>query len=179
MTVKLIEKKCTVYAPVKAYAEKKVGKLERFFKGDAEAVVTFQIEKKKFRVEITVRSGSTYFRAEETTTDMMASIDAAVSSMERQIRKNKTRLEKRIRTDAFVRTAEETEPPVEEAEETEFEVVRSKRFNIKPMSVEEAILQMNLLGHNFFVFRDEDNDESFAVVYTRKDGGYGLIEDEK
>ena len=177
MTVKLIEKKCTVFAPVKAYAEKKVGKLERFFKGDAEAVVTFQIEKKKFRVEITVRSGSTYFRAEETTTDMMASIDAAVSSMERQIRKNKTRLEKRIRTDAFVRTVEENEPPVEE--EAEFEIVRSKKFTIKPMSAEEAILQMNLLGHNFFVFRDEENDESFAVVYSRKDGGYGLIEDEK
>lgn len=177
MDVKLNERKCTIEDKVKAYAEKKVGKLDRYFRGDAKADVTFRVEKKQCRVEIMVQAGGTYFRAEESTTDMMASIDAAISSIERQIRKNKTRLAKRLRTDAFARTAEE--PVVEEPEEQTFEVIRSKKFLIKPMHVEEAILQMNLLDHSFFVFRDEDNGGAFAVVYSRKDGGYGLIEDEQ
>lgn len=178
MDVKLNEKKCTVDEKTKAYALKKVGKLERYFKGDAEASVTFRMEKKNRRVELTVHASSFYFRAEETTTDMMASVDAAVSSIEGQIRRNKTRLAKRIRTDAFTRTAELPETSSGEEEETSFEVVRSKKFSIKPMTVEEAILQMNMLGHNFFVFRDHESGGSVAVVYTRNDGGYGLIEDD-
>jgi len=176
MDVKLSEKKCTVDNAVKAYAEKKVGKLERYFRGDAEALVTFRTEKKNAcRVELTVHASNTYFRAEETTTDMMASIDAAVATIEGQIRKNKTRLAKRLRTDAFSRTPQaEAEVP---AADPEFQVVRTKKISIKPMSKEEAILQMNLLGHSFFVFRDDEENGAFAVVYARKDGGYGLIED--
>ena len=177
MDVKLYEKKCTVDEKTKAYALKKVGKLDRYFRGDAEASVTFRKEKKDCRVEITVHANSFYFRAEETTTDMMASIDAAVSSIEGQIRRNKTRLAKRIRTDAFTRTADEPEVAAVE-EDASYEVVRSKKFTIKPMSVDEAILQMNMLGHNFFVFRDDEADGNIAVVYARNDGGYGLIEDD-
>ena len=177
MDVKLNERKCTVDPAVKAYAEKKVGKLERYFRGDAEASVTFRMEKKNCRVELTVHASNTYFRAEETTTDMMASIDAAVATIEGQIRKNKTRLAKRLRTDAFTRTPEDpAEVPI--AEDSPFQVVRSKKISIKPMTVEEAILQMNLLEHNFFAFRDEDNGGCFAVVYKRNDGGYGVIDDE-
>ena len=178
MDIKLNERKCTVYADNKEYALKKVGKLERYFNGNTvpEATVTFRIQNKNnYRVEITVCAGSTYFRAEETTSDMKASIDAAGSSIERQIRKYKTRLAKRTRTDVVTVPAQEPEEPVE----GDFEVVRAKKFNIKPMSVEEAILQMNLLDHNFFVFRNEDNNASIAVVYARKDGGYGLIEDDE
>ena len=177
MDVKLNEKKCNVDEKTKAYALKKVGKLERYFKGDAEASVTFRMEKKNCRVEITVHASSFYFRAEETTTDMMASIDAAVSSIEGQIRRNKTRLAKRIRTDAFTRTAEAPDASAAE-EDTSYEVVRSKKFTIKPMSVDDAFLQMIMLGHNFFVFRDDAADGNVAVVYVRNDGGYGLIEDE-
>ncbi len=178
MDVKLNEKKCTVDAATKAYALKKVSKLERYFKRDAEATVTFRREKKDCRVELTVHSSSMYFRAEETTSDMMASLDAAIGSIEGQIRRNKTRLAKRLRTEAFTRSAE---LPQEEprSEEQEFEIVRTKRFPLKPMSVEEAILQMNMLDHSFFVFRDEAQDGAFSVVYARKDGGYGLIEDNK
>ena len=180
MEIKMYEKKCTVDSATKAYAEKKVAKLDRYFRGDAEAAVTFRAEKKQCRVELTVRVSSFYFRAEETTTDFKASVDAAISSIERQIRKNKTRLAKRIRTDAFTRTAEEPAPVSAEdaAEEGSYEVIRSKKFTIKPMSVDEAILQMNMLGHNFFVFRDDEADGAVAVVYSRNDGGYGLIEDE-
>lgn len=180
MNVKLYEKKCSMKPSTKAYAEKKVGKLDRYFKGDAEAAVTFRVENKlNCRVELTVHSGSTYYRAEETTSDMLASIDAVVASIEGQIRKNKTRLAKRLRTDAFVRSVEEPAPaPEADDEEETFDVVRSKKFSIKPMGVEEAILQMNLLDHTFFAFRNEDDGGAFAVVYVRKDGGYGLIEDE-
>ena len=120
---------------------------------------------------------NTYFRASESTSDMFASIDAAVATIERQIRKNKTRLARRLRQDAFVRTPDVTSFAPEEPEEGTFEIVRMKKFNMKPMTREEAILQMNLLEHTFFAFRDEDNDGAFAVVYKRTDGGYGLIED--
>ena len=107
---------------------------------------------------------------------MFASIDAAVGTIEGQIRKNKTRLARRLRQDAFVRTAEETSFIPDEAEE-DLSIVRIKKFYMKPMTREEAVLQMNLLEHNFFAFRDEDNGGSFAVVYRRNDGGYGLIDD--
>ena len=110
---------------------------------------------------------------------MFASIDAAVSSIERQIRKNKARLEKRLRENAFERTVDEQSSFVPDEPEEEFKVVRTKKFPIRPMSVEEAILQMNLVDHTFFAFRDADADGAFAVVYRRNDGGYGLIADEQ
>ena len=173
------DKKIDLPDNVHAYAEKKVTKLDRYFKADAEAHVTFSVEKNRNNVELTVRSGSTFFRADESTSDMFASIDAAVGTIEGQIRKNKTRLSKRLRTDAFERTVDAIPSSfvIDEAED-EFHVVRTKKFSLKPMTVEEAILQMNLLGHSFFAFRNEDNDGAFAVVYTRKNGNYGLIEDD-
>ncbi len=176
------DKKITLPAAVHAYAEKKVGKLDRFFKEDATANITFSVEKERYnRVEITIRSSGTIFRVSESTSDMHASIDAAVTTLERQIRKNKTRLEKRLRQGAFERVVDESEISTfapEETEEGEYRLVRSKKFPIKPMTREEAILQMNLLGHSFFAFKDEDRSGAFSVVYRRNDGGYGLIEDE-
>lgn len=175
MKFQFTEKKVSLPANVHAYAEKKVMKLERFFRDDAEAIVAFSVEKDRNKVEITVHAANTYFRASEATSDMFASIDAAVSTIERQIRKNKTRLARRLRQDAFVRSAEVTSF-VPEDEEHSFEIVRFKEFPMKPMTREEAILQMNLLEHNFFAFKDEENGQAFAVVYKRNDGGYGLIE---
>ncbi len=177
MKFQFTEKKVSLPASVHAYAEKKVMKLERFFKDDAEALVAFSVEKDRNRVEITVHAANTYFRASEATSDMYASIDAAVATIERQIRKNKTRLARRLRQDAFVRSAEVTSFAPEAEEESTFEIVRTKQFPMKPMTREEAILQMNLLEHSFFAFRDEENEGAFAVVYKRNDGGYGLIED--
>jgi len=107
---------------------------------------------------------------------MFASIDAAVGTIEGQIRKNKTRLARRLRQDAFSRTVEETSFAAEEPEE-DLSIVKIKKFYMRPMTREEAVLQMNLLEHNFFAFRDQDNGGSFAVVYRRNDGGYGLIDD--
>ena len=179
MKFRYAEKKVSLPGNVHAYAEKKVMKLERYFRDDAEALVTFSVEKNRNKAEITIQAGSTYFRASESTSDMFASIDACIGSIERQIRKNKTRLSKRLRQDAFVREPDVVSSFVpEEPEEQEFRIERTKRFNIKPMTREEAILQMNLLDHNFFAFRDEEADGAFAVVYKRNNGGYGLIEDD-
>ncbi len=172
------EKKVKLPANVHAYAEKKVTKLDRYFDGETEALVAFSVEKNRNKVELTLHAANTWFRASESTSDMFASIDAAVATIEGQIRKNKTRLARRIRQDAFVRSSAGEEVSfIPEAPEEQFEIVRTKRFPIKPMTQEEAILQMNLLEHSFFAFRDEDNGGAFAVVYRRNDGGYGLIED--
>lgn len=172
------EKKVKLPQNVHAYAEKKVMKLARYFEENAEALVVFSVEKNRNNVELTVRGAGTWFRAHESTSDMFASIDAAIGTIEGQIRKNKTRLAKRLRQDAFVRTADETSFVAEEPED-ELKIVRIKKFRMEPMTREEAILQMNLLEHNFFAFRDEDNGGSFAVVYRRNDGGYGLIDDQE
>lgn len=170
------EKRVKLPGNVHQYAEKKVMKLARFFDEDAEALITFSVEKNRNIVELTVHGAGTWFRAKESTSDMFASIDAAIGTIEGQIRKNKTRLARRLKQDAFVRSAEETSF-VPEVEEEDLSIVRVKKFPIKPMRREEAVLQMNLLEHNFFAFRDEDNGGAFAVVYKRNDGGYGLIED--
>ena len=106
---------------------------------------------------------------------MFASVDGAISSIERQIRKHKTRLEKRLREGAFDKIAEQQAALAEE----DFDIVRRKRFEVKPMSVDEAILQMNMLDHQFYFFRNADNDNIHAVVYKRAAGGYGLIEGEE
>ena len=170
------EKKVKLPANVHAYAEKKVMKLARYFEEDAEALVIFSTEKNRNNVELTVHGAGTWFRARESTSDMFASIDAAVGTIEGQIRKNKTRLARRLRQDAFTRTVEETSFTPDEKED-DLSIVRIKKFYFKPMTREEAVLQMNLLEHNFFAFRDEDNGGTFAVVYKRNDGGYGLIDD--
>lgn len=173
------DKKVTLPRSVHNYAEKKVGKLDRYFQNEADASVVFSVEKDRNNVEVTVRAGRTILRAEQSTPDMFVSIDAAVADMERQLRRNKARLEKRLRKDAFVRSAEveETSFTAEDGED-EIDIVRTKKFPIKPMNAEEAVLQMNLLGHSFFAFRNEDEDGAFAVVYKRADGNYGLIQDE-
>ena len=176
MKFQFSEKKVKLPGNVHAYAEKKVMKLARFFEEDAEALIVFSVEKNRNNVELTVRGAGTIFRAKESTSDMFASIDAAIGSIENQIRRNKTRLAKRLRKDAFVRTADETSFAAEPAED-ELSIVRMKSFYFKPMTREEAVMQMNLLEHNFFAFRDEDQGGKFAVVYRRNDGGYGLIED--
>ena len=170
------EKKVKLPQNVHAYAEKKVMKLARYFEEDAEALIIFSVEKNRNKVELTVHGADHWFRASEATSDMFASLDAAVGTIEGQIRKNKTRLARRLRQEAFTRSVEATSFAAEEPEES-LEIVKMKKFHLKPMTREEAVLQMNLLKHDFFAFRDEDNGGTFAVVYRRNDGGYGLIDD--
>ena len=177
MRFQYAEKKVSLPENVHSYAEKKVMKLERFFGDDADALVTFSVEKNRNNVEITVHAANTYFRASESTSDMFASIDAAVATIERQIRKNKTRLEKKLKTGPIDWSDTGVGPVEEEEESGDFTIVRTKRFSIKPMTSQEAILQMNLLEHEFYAFLNSEDGDAFSVVYRRKNGGYGLISD--
>ena len=150
--------------------EKKLSKLDKFFDSDAAAEVTVTQERNLQRVEITIRHNGLLFRAEDAAAEANEVVDKLVDVLFRQIRRNKTRLEKRLRDDAFAGFV-----PDGEAEEQEFRVVRSKKVPVKPMDVEEAILQMNMLGHQFYMFRNMDTNE-INVVYARRDGDYGLLE---
>ncbi len=172
MKITVIGRKCTPRDSFKEHAEKKLSKIDRFFGDSATAKVTATVEKNSQTVEITVLNEGMIFRAQAKADNMNEALDECVDLLIRQIRKNKTKLEKRLRQGAFDDWA-----GAEVEEEAEFQLIRTKTVPIKPQSVEEAILQMNLLGHKFYMFRNAAN-ESIAVVYRRDDGGYGLIEPE-
>ena len=169
-------KKISLNDSIKEYAVKKISKLDRYFREEeTSAFVTFSVEKDHLcSAEITIRGGGTLLRAqtEAPDGDMRGAVDAAVGYIERQILKNKPRLAKRLRSEGFPSPMPEDDFEVQE--EKEFNIVRTKRFSVKPMSPEEAILQMNLLDHTFFVVRNSE-DDSLSIVYQRKNGGYGLI----
>jgi len=173
------DKKVNIPNRVHTYAEKKIGKLDRYFQTEPEASIVFSVEKGRNNLEVTIRSASTVIRVAESTSDMFVTIDAAVASIERQLRKNKSRLEKRLRKEAFEVPDDAYFVPENDVdEEATYQIVRTKRFFFRPMSVEEAILQMNLVDHTFFAFRNADEGGAFSVVYKRNDGGYGIIIDE-
>ncbi|MHB8065569.1 MAG: ribosome hibernation-promoting factor, HPF/YfiA family [Ruminiclostridium sp.] len=154
---------------------KKIGKLDKFFNNETEAHVTLSIQRVRQIAEVTISFNGIVLRAEESNEDMYTSIDKVIDLLERQIRKNRTRLERRLHNNDF--RVQDFKFSEEIPEETDFKVVRSKRFAFKPMDVEEAILQMNLLGHEFFMFSNAESKQ-VNVVYKRKDGNYGLIEPE-
>jgi len=158
---------------LKATVEKKMGKLEKYFTGDVEAHITLSVQKTKQIVEVTIPFNGMILRAEESTGDMYSSIDNVVEKIEKQIIKHKTKLEKQVREGAI----KFAELPKYDVEEDEIDIKKVKRFSLKPMHVDEAVLQMELLGHDFFVFKNSETDD-VNVVYKRKDGGYGLIEPE-
>ena len=167
------ERKVNISDELRAYAEKKLSKLDRYFQNEAVANITVGKERGKECLEVTVKYEGMLFRATEKCDDLHQAIDSVQATIDRQIRKNKTRLERRFREGAI---RFDVEPDIDDIEEEkEFNVIRAKKFPVKPMATEEAILQMNLLGHMFFVFRNMDND-AFSVVYRRNNGGYGLIE---
>lgn len=156
--------------------EKKLSRLDKYFKKDVVGNVVYSVERNWKVLEITINLPGTILRVEEASDDMYAAIDKAVDVLERQIRKYKTKLQKRYQAGETIRF-ENVMPLEEEKEEEKPRLVKTKRFEMKPMSVDEAILQMELLGHNFFVFMNADIDQ-VSVVYKRKDGNYGLIEPE-
>ena len=171
MKITITGRKCSPRDSFKDHAEKKLAKIERFFGPDLEAKVTATVEKSSQTVEITVNNNGIVFRAQERAENMNEALDKCVDTLIRQIRKNKTRIEKKLRSGNFDAFADEAEAVTEEVE---FELVRTKSISLKPQSVEEAILQMNLVGHQFYVFLNEENGE-VNVVYRRNDEGYGLI----
>ena len=174
MRISITGKNIEVSEYLRDLTEKKMSKLDRYFPSDTVAQVTMEVEKNRHIVEVTIPYSGGIIRGEEVTGDMYASIDNVIAKLERQIIRYRTKLEKNLKAEAF-----NNEPVPEYEEEDEGPaIVKVKRFSIKPMSAEEAILQMNLLGHEFFVFRNMDADSAIAVVYKRKQGGYGLICDD-
>lgn len=175
MKIIITGKNIDVTEGLKERVTKKIKKLDKFFTNETEAHVTLSVQKTRQIVEVTITFNGIVLRAEESNEDMYASIDKTVDLIERQIRKNRTRLERRLHEQDF--SFENVKFTEDVPEEKEFKIVRSKRFAIKPMDVEEAVLQMNLLGHEFFMFFNADTKQ-VNVVYKRKDGNYGLIEPE-
>ena len=170
MKITVIGKKCTPRDSFKERAQKRLKKVEKFFGDEAEAKITATVEKNEQIVEVTIYHDGYIFRSQERAQNMNDALDRCADSIVRQIRKNKTKVEKKLRQGAFeVYDAIDSFEP-----EDDYDIVRSKEITLKPQSVEEAILQMNLLDHQFYVFLNSGN-EKICVAYARKDGGYGLI----
>ena len=159
---------------LKKMIHKKYSKLSKYFKKDTEAHLTMSVEKNRHILEVTIPLNGVMLRAEVSNDDMYTSIDKSIDKIERQIRKHKTRLSKKLHENAFI---PDESYDYDIAEETDFGEIRFKKFPIKPMSLDEAILQMNLLGHEFFMFSNSETQQ-FNVVYKRKNGNYGVIEPE-
>lgn len=171
MKMNFTARQMRVFESVKELAEKKLSKFDKFFDEEALMDITFSMPNNLEKVEITIRASGMVFRAEEASDTFANAIDSAIEALERQIRKNKTRLQKKIKAEGF-KIIEEDLPDIDEDEYVQN--IKTKTFSFKPMGVEEAILQMNMLGHDFFVFKDADTLET-CVVYRRRAGGYGLI----
>ena len=177
MKFTITEKKVQISEELRDYAEKKIGKIDRYFKSESEAFITFATERGRYIAEVTIKNNGMFHRVSEVTSDMQASIDSAVAAIERKIRKHKTRLEKRLRDGVMEKDAEPLiKEDIPDDDEPDFKIVRTKMFPVKPMTPEEAVLQMNLLEHEFFVFKNQDREDAFSIVYKRKQGDYGLIE---
>lgn len=174
MRIIISGKQMTVRDSLKLAVERKLKKFDKFFGDDTEAYVTCKVRKGVKIIEITVNYGGTTFRCEEESDTFITALDRAVEGLERQIRKNKTRLEKMVKRGAFVIGEDDDDEYVEEEEFN----IRIKTFPFKPMTPEEAILQMNLIGHAFYAFTDAVSGE-VCVVYKRKEGSYGLIVQER
>lgn len=169
-------KNIEITAGLKDNIERKLGKLERYFTPDTEIIVTLSVEKERQKIEVTIPVKGDIIRSEQESTDMYVSIDLVEEVIERQLRKYKNKLVAKHQAGGnFNQTFVESEDEV--ADSDEIRIVRSKRFGIKPMFPEDACMQMDLLGHNFFVFSNAETEE-VNVVYKRKDGSFGLIEPE-
>ncbi|HBT20878.1 MAG TPA: ribosome-associated translation inhibitor RaiA [Peptococcaceae bacterium] len=160
---------------LREWVEKKLGKIEKYFNDLKEIQVVLVVNRDRHRAEVTIPLDGIVLRGEEETGDMYSSVDMVIDKLEKQIKKYKTKIDRKLKNGSI----KDLKVPRGElqAEYEEPKIVRTKRFAMKPMTVEEAILQMNLVGHNFFVFRNSETD-MVNVVYQRKDGNYGLIEPE-
>ena len=166
---------------IREYVESKVEKVERYFTDDINANANVNLKvynDKQTKVEVTIPMKNLTLRAEERHNDMYAAVDLIVDKLERQIRKHKTKVNRKFReregAGLYFANVTQTEPAADTTEE-EYTIVRTKQFDLKPMDQEEAILQMNMLGHDFYIFTDAESDNT-NIVYKRKDGKYGLIE---
>lgn len=174
MKINVVGRKVNLRNNFKELVERKLDRFDRIFDDEAEVTVTATVERNRQTVEITVKQRGMIYRAEDTADEMNEALDHAVAALGRQLRRNKTRLEKANKVGAAVQFDDDyfDEPDEEQS------IVRTKRFFVEVMTPEEAILQMNMLGHEFFMFRDDESGE-INVVYRRKDDTYGLLVPEK
>ncbi len=174
MKITYVERNVNLRDNFKFRVEKKLGKFDKIFSDDAVAYVTVTVQKNDQTVEITIKDKGIFYRAEQTCAEMNDAVDKVVDVIGGLIRKNKTKLEKKHKSGAIDSFIADYDFNDTVAEEDDFEIARTKTIPVKPMSVEEAILQMNLLNHQFFMFKDADTNE-IVVVYKRKAGKYGLL----
>jgi len=173
MRITVSGKNINVRPSIREYIEGKLQKFDRYFNTDVEIKVTVSVEKHRQKVEVTMPlKQGVIFRAEETSEDLYQSVDMVMDKLTKQMRKHKTKIEKRYHKHESIRVAD---IPDYEYDFDESKIVRTKSFPIKPMDPEEAVLQMEMLNHDFFVFMNGETEE-VNVVYIRKDGNYGLIE---
>ena len=179
MKINIIGRQLSVFDDTKEMITEKLSKLDKYFGDEGSATVTLSHKRNLSTLEITIKASNTLFRSEVDADSFRDAMDRSIDNIERQIRKNKTKLRKKLRegiiSDAAI--AAESLEAVDEPEESDI-IIRKKVFEYTPMSPEEAVMQMNLLGHSFFVFNDAITGKT-CVVYTRKDGNYGLIEPEE
>lgn len=175
MTTTYTARKVNLRDNFKERVEKKLKKFERIFGEDALANVTVTLEKNRQTVEITINDNGMIYRAENTAPEMNDALDKVVDVLGRQIRKNKAKLEKKLRSGVFDEYIAQTPELDDIDEETSYEVCRVKNIPVKPMLVDEAILRMIMVNHKFFMFRNADTQE-INVVYCRDDGAYGLLQ---
>ena len=172
MKINVIGRQLNVYDDTRDLIQKKLSKLDKYFKVSPDATVTLSRKRNVSSLEVTINADGTLFRSEVDAPDFRIALDQAIDRIEGQIRKNKTKLARRLRENIMDMTV--IPDPVEDIPEYE-PIIRVKQFEFKPMTAEEAIMQMNLLGHSFYVYKDIATGET-CVVYTRRDGAYGLIE---
>lgn len=172
MAITVRGKNIDITPALKDYVEKRVGKITKYFENLGEITVVLTVSKGRHIVEVTVPVNGMLLRGEESTSDMYTSIDLVIEKLEKQIEKYKTKIARQLKHSGF-----KFEAPAQVPADTEEFVVKTKRFAVKPLNVEEAIMQMNLINHDFYVFTNSDT-EQVNVVYRRKDGAYGLIEPE-
>lgn len=174
MKITYTARKVNLRENFKERAERKLLKFGKLFSEDAAVNVVVTLEKNRQTVEITIKDNGMVYRAESTMPEMNDALDKVVDVLMRQIRKNKTKLEKKIKSGSIEDFVLHT-PEIDEAEDDEYKVVRKKNVIVKPITVDEAILEMNMVNHNFFMFINAETDE-MSVVYKRADGNYGLLE---
>lgn len=178
MNATFIERKVTLKDSYKEKFNLKLSKFDKIFDDTAKATVTASMVKDTYILELTIFYKNTIFRVQEENEDCWAGMDEIIEDLKKQIRKYKTKIEKSLKQQAVeVPNFDYDDGYDDEDEETEFEIVKTKTIPVKPMSSDEAILQMNLLGHEFFAYRNDETD-NIDIVYKRKDGRYGLIETE-
>ncbi|UCZ57237.1 ribosome-associated translation inhibitor RaiA [Desulfurispirillum indicum] len=185
MNIQITGKQIDLTEPLKQYAEEKIGKLSRYFDTVMDAHIVFSVNKHRQKVEVNLLVNGINISAESTTQDMYASIDTVTDKIERQVKRYKNKIKshkprqqaKDMVVNMNVFAAESFEEREEQAGASEPKVIKSSSFKVKPMSVDEAVMQMNLISNEFLVFRNADSDQ-INVIYQRKDGNYGLVQPE-